>query len=94
MINIEEMKKRICESDPSLAIYMVRDTPEVAEAGLLDLAWALCQGDCHKNDALGFFDLLEAHLKRTSDVMSCGHPLAESYQGEDGRTYCRICESA
>ena len=29
-----------------------------------------------------------------ADVMPCGHPLAESYQGEDGGTYCRICESA
>lgn len=29
-----------------------------------------------------------------ADVMPCGHPLAESYQGADGGTYCRICESA
>jgi len=29
-----------------------------------------------------------------ADVMPCGHPLAESYQGEDGGKYCRICESA
>ena len=28
------------------------------------------------------------------DVMPCGHPLAESYLGEDGCAYCRICESA
>lgn len=37
----------------------------------------------------------ESHLtQRAPDVMPCGHLLAESYQGEDGGTYCRICESA
>lgn len=29
-----------------------------------------------------------------ASVMSCGHSLAEAYQGEDGGIYCRICESA
>jgi hypothetical protein len=59
-IDFEAMRKR-CDRDPSLAVFMVRDTEEVARAGLLDLAWCLCY-DCHKNDALGFFEDLENFL--------------------------------
>lgn len=57
-INFEQMRER-CQRDPSLAVFMVRDLPETEAAGLKDLAWCLCY-DCHKNDALGFFDMLEA----------------------------------
>lgn len=32
--------------------------------------------------------------QRAPDVMPCGHPLVFAYQGEDGGTYCRVCESA
>jgi len=63
MIDITDLKKRCAKRDPSLAVYMVRDTPEVEAAGLKDLAWALCFG-CHRNDALGFFELLEEYLNR------------------------------
>jgi hypothetical protein len=66
MIDIEDLKERCKTSYPSLAVYMVRDTPEVEAAGLRDLAWALCSGSCHKNDALGFFEMLEEHLKGNS----------------------------
>jgi hypothetical protein len=65
MIDIKDLKERCKTSDPSLAVYMVRDAPEVEAAGLRDLAWALCSG-CHRNDALGFFEMLEEHLKGAS----------------------------
>ena len=47
------------------------------------------------NDLIDLREELTARLtKRAPDVMPCGHPLAEAYEGEDGGTYCRICESA
>lgn len=63
MIDFDNLRRR-CDNDATLAVYMVRDLPEVKEAGLDDLAWALTKNYCTKNDALGFFDLLEAHTKQ------------------------------
>ena len=60
MIDLEYYHK-ICneDSDPSLAVYMVRDFPEVAKAGLDEMAWDLSREHCNKKDALYFFELLE-----------------------------------
>lgn len=73
MIDIAEMKKKCDERDPSLAVFMVRDLPEVEAAGLKDLAWCLCY-ECTRNDALNFFELLEAAL----------HPAAEQRDAKKG----------
>lgn len=56
--------KRHIETDPGLAVYMVRDLREVKAAELDSLAWALSdtRNYCHRNDAIGFFELLEKAL--------------------------------
>ncbi len=49
--------------DAQVAMIMLRDYPEVKEAELDDLAWAIYRdGNAHKNDVLGFIELLEKHL--------------------------------
>jgi hypothetical protein len=45
--------------DPSLSVYMVRDSLEVEQAGLDELAWTLSREHCSREDALAFFDMLE-----------------------------------
>ncbi len=51
------------DTDPHLANYILRDQPEVAAAGLSDLAWAIHRsGNVHKNDVLGLIESLEATL--------------------------------
>ena len=45
--------------DPSLAVYMVRDSLEVEKAGLVEEAWTLSREHCSREDALAFFDALE-----------------------------------
>lgn len=59
---VEVARKRI-ESDPELAIYMLRDYQEIEQMELSDLAWAACRcGNVHKNDALGFFELVDHYI--------------------------------
>jgi hypothetical protein len=62
MIDFESLRKR-CDNDATLAVFLVRDAQEVKDAGLDDLAWALTTNYCTRNDALGFFDLLEKSMK-------------------------------
>jgi len=63
MLDINEMKKQ-CKTayDPSLIIFMMRDYEVVKNADLLDLAWCLSNDYCHKNDAIGFCELLEKYI--------------------------------
>lgn len=56
--NLEELKADLVR-DPGLLVFTFRDLPETAEVGLNDLAWVLSSdnGHCHRNDAIGFFEL-------------------------------------
>ena len=49
--------------DPSLSVYMCRDLQIVKDANLTDLAWALCKEGCHRNDVIGFFELLDKYIQ-------------------------------
>ena len=54
--------KDLIDHDPALAIYECRDLRITEAAGLNDLAWAICLEDCHKNDAIGFFEYLDKYF--------------------------------
>ena len=59
---IEQAKLELSKPnyDAQIAVLILRDYPEVKKAGLSDLAWAIYRdGYAHKNDALGFIELLE-----------------------------------
>ena len=62
---IKEIVMKYISPDPSFAIFMVRDFAEVEQAGLKDLAWCLAssEGNAHKNDVIGFLELLEERMK-------------------------------
>lgn len=59
----ERVKGRECY-DPSIYVYAYRDHYLTEAAGLADYAWALCRFDSytHRNDVLGFLELLEKKL--------------------------------
>ncbi len=49
--------------DPHLANYILRDAPEVSEAGLNDLAWAMHRdGSLHRNDVMYLLSQLCEYL--------------------------------
>jgi len=50
------------EQDPNLAIFIVRDYPELKEWQLSDLAWALYKNTIARSEAAWFLDKLESHL--------------------------------
>jgi hypothetical protein len=52
----------LVDRDPGLAVYECRDLRITKAAGLDDLAWAICQGNCHRNDAVGFFEYLDKYI--------------------------------
>lgn len=55
--------RRQIKTDPQLAAYIVRDLPETKEAGLLDLYWAMCQGNPVASEAEWLLDELEKFLE-------------------------------
>ena len=63
---LEEYRMRLetGRDEPSLIAYMLRDLPEIAEAGLRDLAWTLASEEwgCHYNDVAGLLDLFARHI--------------------------------
>jgi len=65
-VRMVEVARKHIQSDPELAIYMLRDFPEITEMGLDDLAWSATShrsgGYCSKNDALGFFELVDHYI--------------------------------
>ena len=56
--------KRIMDEqhDYHLANYVLRDLPEIEDADLSDLAWAMHRETPSKNDVLGLIELLEKYL--------------------------------
>jgi len=59
---VRSAKERI-ETDPHLAVFMVRDLPITIETGNSDLAWAMHRaGALHKNDLLPTLTELENTL--------------------------------
>ncbi len=60
---IERARAYLDGHDPEMAAFILRDLPEVTDAGLSDYAWALAQ-DAYlsKNDVLYLIELLEDHL--------------------------------
>jgi len=53
-----------------MANYVLRDTPEVAAAGLLDLAWAGHRDAyLHRNDMTAFIRDLETYLDKGARPM-------------------------
>ena len=54
---------RTVEEDPHLAIYILRDRPEVVAAGLADLAWIMSRETPHTNDVLYFIERLRKAVK-------------------------------
>ena len=61
---IIEQAKKVMDEDPHLANYILRDTAEIKEAGLSDLAWACHKEYCVKNDVLFLIERLEKFLER------------------------------
>ena len=62
---IEYAQKELAKPDydAQIAIIGLRDFQEVKDADLSDLAWAIYRDGCaHKNDVLGFIELLEKRL--------------------------------
>ena len=59
---IIEQAERWLDEDPHLANYMLRDTQAVKNAGLADLAWAMHQGGCVKNDVVFLIECLRKWL--------------------------------
>ena len=52
--------------NPSMANYILRDTPEIEAAGLKEMAWALHnEGGGHENDVLYLIEQLELCLPDT-----------------------------
>jgi len=70
-MNIREVivlaRQFLAEGDPHLANYVLRDRPEVAAAGLSDLAWATHRGNPHRNDVLAFIRDLEDYLAKAGE---------------------------
>jgi len=64
---LEEYRMRLetGRNEPSLIAYMLRDLPEIKEAGLRDLAWSLAseKWGCHYNDVAGLLDYFEQHIR-------------------------------
>ncbi len=57
--------KKTMEADPHLANYGLRDTQEIKDAGLSDLAWTTHQdGYVTKNDVLYVIEKLEEYLEK------------------------------
>jgi hypothetical protein len=56
------LARRYVDRDPHLAIYILRDLPEVKAAKLLDLAWAFVNDNVYPNEAKWFVDKLEESL--------------------------------
>ena len=56
------------KSDPGLAVFIVRDLPEVEEAGLDDLAWTICRHGCSQDDATDFLDRLEKSIAEANNA--------------------------
>jgi hypothetical protein len=61
VMTVINAKKQI-DKEPWLAVFMCRDLKITKDANLLDLAWALSQGNCHRNDARGFFEMLDKYI--------------------------------
>ena len=55
--------------DAELELYPYRDHYLVAEVDLTDLAWCLMRWDSntHRNDVIGFFELLDKKLREMQD---------------------------
>lgn len=58
-----ELEKNRC--DPSLIAYILRDNPEIKEAGLSEVAWFLSKHEdgCAYQDVAGLLDDLEKWQK-------------------------------
>lgn len=61
--NILDNARKQLDSDPHLAVYIVRDYQELVEWGLDDLAWAMHrEGYVPRGDAQMLLDRIERHL--------------------------------
>jgi len=58
----------LAETDPVLAIFLIRDTDEVRDAGLLKLAYSLV-GGCSKGDVIGFLELLQEYMEKKENTL-------------------------
>jgi hypothetical protein len=80
--------------DYFIAVYMLRDYPEVEEVGLKDLAWAHTkQQDATKSEAIWFVDEVEKRIKEMV-CDGCGISRAESdseFIKIKSFTYCKMC---
>jgi len=56
------LARKYVEEDPNLAMFIVRDFPELKKWQLDDLAWALYQNTIARSEAAWFLDKLESHL--------------------------------
>ena len=56
--------------DPSIKVYMVRDTPEVESAGLKDLAWAFHKGNPVRSEVVCFLETLRDYLVNETQIQS------------------------
>jgi hypothetical protein len=82
-----QLARRHQDSDPDLAVFIVRDLPETEAAGLHDLAWTMQRRDSyvHRNDAKFLLDELETYLTevgRMNDplIFGCKHCAGTGYE--------------
>ena len=87
---INNARKHI-DSDPSLVAYIVRDWQITEQAGLSDLAWAMCKENniASKSDAKYLLDKLEAHLTSNAADAACPHDVTDPVSG-----LCQRCFNA
>jgi hypothetical protein len=55
-------------SEMEMAVYILRDTPEIKLAKLDDLAWAMLQETMSKNDVLFLIEHLEKYLFNCKNI--------------------------
>lgn len=59
------LARRNVAKDPNLAIFIVRDLQIVKDAGLYDLAWAMYQYGCVRNEVVWLLDKLEKLIEKS-----------------------------
>ena len=61
---IETARRFLEEGDCATAVFVLRDLPDTAAAGLSDLAWAMSKDGCvSRNDVLYLIESIHAHAR-------------------------------
>jgi broad specificity phosphatase PhoE len=66
-----ETAKQMADEQPRdirLAVYVLRDFPELKEWDLDDLAWSMYRGNAHRNDLDFLIEKIEAKMEEAEDA--------------------------